>query len=256
MLKAVAQPFPIPAGYTGQVQPYVLGSSAIPFVGLSTGSVSAAGAISGITALPAVYANAYCWFPANALATAIAAGWYYCTFSTLTAGTAFLNTYTSGTPSIPSSPTAVTDGKGAFTGDTGEEFSQTITVPTNALGPNGTLRISTLWSVTNNANVKTGRIRYSGNAGAIYSNFTLASQNILREMSWVQNRASASSQIGSDPNSAVVNGGFTLLGGGAVYQKSAVDTTAATTLVLSGQRATATDNLVIESYLIELLYGA
>src|SRR5690349_7786608 len=98
--------------------PILLATGGIPLIGLSSGSVAANGAISAITALPAVYPSAYCYFPANALATSIAAGWYYCTFSTTTAGVAFLDPYTSGIPTIPTSPTAVTDGRGAFTGHT------------------------------------------------------------------------------------------------------------------------------------------
>jgi hypothetical protein len=82
----------------------VVAASAIPFIHLSSASVTAGGAVTGITAVPLVYANAYCYFPANALATSIVAGWHYCVFSSTTACTAYLNTSTSGLPTIPAAP--------------------------------------------------------------------------------------------------------------------------------------------------------
>lgn len=256
MLRAASSPFPIPPSYTGQTQPYILSRSAIPFVGLSSGSVSAVGAITGITALPLAYASAYCWFPANILATVKAAGWYYCTFSTTTAGTAFLNTYTSGDPTIPTSPTAVTDGKGAFTGDTGEEFGPTITVPANALGPNGLARIWTQWAYTNSAGTKTCRARYSGNAGTTYISAVPTTSLTMAVAAMISNRGATNAQVGAAGGStATAVPPFGSVSASAL-NTSAVDTTAATTAVLSHQRNTATDNAVLESYLIELLYGA
>ena len=228
--------------------PYILGKSGIPFIGLSSGSVAAGGAISGITALPVVYPVAYCYFPANALSASSAAGWYYCTFSTTSAGVAFLNTYTSGTPTIPASPTAVTAGQGAFTGDTGEEFGPTITIPAGGLGANGNVKVECDLSCANNANVKTGRIRYSGNAGTVFQ--ALAVTNTTGGITWgdIANRGVTNSQEGTFM-SVVSTASLT----STVNTGAAVDTTAATTVVLSIQRATATDNLLIDNFLVTLI---
>jgi hypothetical protein len=232
---------------TGTNVAYVLGRSNIPFIGLSSGSVSAAGAISAITALPIAYPAAYCYFPANALATAIAAGWYYCTFSTTTAGTAFLDTYTSGTPAIPASPTAVTDGKGAFTGDTGEEFGPTFTLPASALGVSGGMKIQQQYLETSNANVKTGRVRFSGNAGTIMLAHALASTAAAGLTAEILNTGAVGAQISTCT-------GFN--GGGTVTSSviASVSTAAQTTLVFSLQRATATDNLILGSCLVEVFF--
>ncbi len=230
---------------------YTLGRTGIPFIGLSSGSVAANGAISAITALPIAYPNAYCWFPANILATVKAAGWYYCTFSTTTAGVAFLDTYTSGVPTIPATPVAVTDGKGAFTGDTGEEFGPTFTVPANALGPNGMLRVSQQISQTSNANTKNVRVRYSGNAGTIMSAQNVVSTVHTRNEVEIVNRGATNVQI-SHPTSNQVGGWQSQAGPGTT---AAVDTTASTTVVTSLQRATATDNLVLEYVSVEVLYA-
>lgn len=224
---------------------YPLCVGGIPLIGLSSGSIAANGVISAITALPVAYPNAYCWFPANALATVKAAGWYYCTFSTTTAGIAFLDTYTSGVPTIPASPTPVVDGKGAFTGDTGEEFGHTITVPAGALGATGGLRIYAYFIQTNNANVKTGRIRFSGNAGTVFVTATLASAGQTGGVAQISNLG-VSAQLSTVH--AIQSGGAVA---GAVT--GAVDTSAATTLVLSIQRATATDNIVIHPPIIEVV---
>ena len=239
----------VPPGAPGLTPPVILGKSAIPFIGLSSGSVAANGAISGITALPVAYAAAYCWFPANALATAIPAGWYYCTFASTIAGTAYLNTYTGGTPSIPASPTPVADGKGAFTGDLGEEFGPTITVPANAMGANGALRISYASRQNNSAGLRTQRIRYSGNAGTVFVSAGSTTVALESGILNIQNRGVANSQV------AWAAGGTAGSWNAGIYnfQDSAVDTTAATTVVLSMQRNTATDNYVIEQYTVELL---
>lgn len=228
--------------------PFILGRSGIPFIGLSSGSVAADGTISGITALPKAYASAYCWFPANALAASIAAGWYYCEFSSTTAGTAYLDTYVSGAVSIPASPTAVTDGRGAFTGDTGEEFGPTITVPANSMGPNGLLRITTLQSANNSANAKTWRVRFSGNSGTVFGSLGEVSVILETTETIILNRGVANSQIGQSIRA--VGAGAGLNSGGTT---ASVDTTSDTTLVISIQRVAATDNFVLENFLIILV---
>lgn len=241
----------------GSYSPYILARGGIPFIGLSSGSVSAAGAISGITALPFAYAAAYCWFPANALATAIAANWHYCTFSTTSAGTAFLNTYAAnqtaaGEARIPSSPTAVTDGKGAFTGDTGEEFGPTLVVPANSIGPSGRMNIRAYVEFTNSAGVKTPRVRFSGNGGTVY--YTQGPTTTLElpiDLLIANAEGQTNKQVGYPSSGAAWNAASA-----NASSVSAVDTTAASSLVLSLQRNTATDNVILRDYLIELLYGA
>ena len=216
------------------------------------------GALTAITALPLVYANCYMWFTANQIAAGVAAGWYFTQMSSATAGTVFNNTYTSGKPTIPASPTAfVTTGPGAFTGDTAEEFGPTIAVPANSMGPNGALRITTYWAATNNANTKTTRVRFSGNAGTQYlSSTSIVSQALGADQRNITNRGVANSQVG---NYNVILGGagsFGVNGGAALFTTSAVDTTGATSVVISLQKGVATDDLLLEGYVIEVLYGA
>jgi hypothetical protein len=233
------------AGVTGV--PVVLYRGGVPLISLSSGSVSAAGAISGITALPLAYPNAYCYFPANIVATVAAAGWYYCTFSTTTAGTVFLNTWTPGNtpPDIPAAPTAVTDGKGAFTGDTGEEFGPTVTVP--VLGVNSELLFTIYTTQTNNANAKTVRVRLSGNAGTIFISSAAASTARGGFIGFIKNTGAVAKQI---------SGLFANNNAGAITsdQLGTVDTGSATTAVISLQKATATDNIILVSAIAEARY--
>lgn len=222
--------------------PYVLSKSSIPFIALSSGSVAANGVISAITALPLAYPSAYCWFPANILATSIAAGWYYCTFSTTSAGIAFLDTYTSGIPTIPANPTAVSDGKGAFTGATTELAGPTITVPANAIGANGQLRVTSTWASNNNANAKVGRIRFSGSGGNQALQITLTSSVDGWGDVIISNAGATNSQNCSGVSSISTNTSP------FAATISAVDTTAATTIVHSLIHTTATDNVVLVAW--------
>lgn len=225
--------------------PYTLAMGGIPLIGLSSGSVASNGAISGITALPLTYSAAYCWFPANILAASIAAGWYYCTFSSGTAGTAFLNTYTSGVPTIPTSPTAVSAGQGAFTGDIGEEFGVTVTVPANALGATGSLRIGYSTLQTNNANTKTLKVRWSGNGGSTFGSQSLASVV----------GSGAIMEINNQATSANFSQALSSYGGTVnTVANQAIDSTASTTVVFSMQRGTATDNIVLYPPVVEVLH--
>ncbi|MDE2100319.1 MAG: hypothetical protein KGL39_23915 [Patescibacteria group bacterium] len=118
----------------------VIAQNNMPWIYLSSGSVAADGSISGITALAIIHPKAWCYFPANALATTIVAGWYYCTFSSTTDGTAFLTQPGTTYPLVwPTSPTAVTDGKGSFTSANGVGETATISIPANVMGINGRL---------------------------------------------------------------------------------------------------------------------
>lgn len=228
---------------TGTNVPYVLAKSAIPIISLSSGSVAANGVISAITALPVTYPRAYCYFPANILATVKAAGFYYCTFSTTTAGIAFLDTLTTWPPTIPASPTAVSDGKGAFTGDTGEEFLPGITIP--ALMANSQLRLDGSVTVTNNANAKTLRLRISGQGGTALLSPTFNSSAQVGFNGLVANTGGGANNIGTFV-SGTGNGAGTI---GTVDLISAP-----TSGVLSLQKATATDNICMIAMALWLMH--
>lgn len=138
----------------------------------------------------------------------------------------------------------------SHTGTTAETALATVTVPANALGANGILRITSLWSNNNNANTKTPRIRYSTITGTTYNAISPTTNLSHRLQCQIANRNATNSQVGA--TSAVTGFGQ---GAGAVAT-GAVDTTASSTIILSGQLANAGDTMAIESYIVEILKKA
>lgn len=134
--------------------------------------------------------------------------------------------------------------------DTNEDVLYTCTVPAGAMGANGSLRVAFAASLTNNANAKTLRVRLGGASGTIYFQGNTASMAGWNGQIAISNRNAANSQVGANAGSSV--GGL----GNSAIVTSAVDTTLATTLLITCQKATAVDTCTLERVLVELLYGA
>lgn len=223
-----------------------LSASALPFIVAPTGTMANNGAITLGTALPTTYAKAYIYLPASAISAGSAAGWYYCAMSSATLGTVFNNTYVSGTPTIPATPVAfVTTGPGAYTGVITLQTAQSVSIPGNSMGPNGTIRYSFTMSCPNNADTKL--------VNAAYSTFIVATASVTANPSATVTRSFSNRGV---TNSQVNDGGQGLFGpglSGAVPLLAAIDSTQAQAFTLQAQLAVATDYIVIERYLIELL---
>ena len=132
--------------------------------------------------------------------------------------------------------------------NTSEQFLATVSIPAGRLGPNGAIRVVTLWTLTNNANVKTPRIRLGGQAGTILWNPAMASFATFKGHAYIMNRGLQNSQVAGD----AAFGGTA----GAVAT-AAIDTSAAQDLVISAQKATGTDTMTLEGYMVEVnpLFG-
>lgn len=136
------------------------------------------------------------------------------------------------------------------TGDTNETALATVTFSGGVMGANGAIRVTALFSYTNSVNNKTPRIRLGGIAGAaLFSNNMTTTGNLLATRI-IQNRGAQNSQVSS---SGIANTFGT--GTGAVVT-SAVDTSASWDLVISGQLANSGETITLESYTVELKYGA
>lgn len=219
--------------------------SAIPFIIAPTGTMANNGAITLGTALPTTYANAYVFLPASAISAGSAAGWYFCQMSSATLGTVFNNTYVSGTPSIPVTVPFVTTGPGAYTGVITLQNAIQINILGNSIGPNGTVRYALTMTVPNNANNKQVNAAYSTLAISTTAITTNPAASVLRSFS---NRGVTNSQV--------TDGGAGLLGpalSGGVPQYGTVDSTQTQVFALQAQTAVATDYIVIEKFLIEVL---
>lgn len=132
---------------------------------------------------------------------------------------------------------------------TSEETLATITVPANAMGANGALRIWTSWTITNGANDKTLIVRFSGTGGTAYLSQLLTNTLTAQYVTTITNRNATNSQVGGSGTSNIIGSNS----GGAI-PTSAVDTTADTTIVIRGTKEVGTEVLTLERYLVELIY--
>lgn len=137
--------------------------------------------------------------------------------------------------------------------DTTEDILATISVPANILGPMGCLRVRTLWQVSNNANVKTARVRLGGIGGTDYLNLPLTGIQGASSEVIIFNQNDVAHQVGSAVGGYSSTGGFGTTAN--VVTRSTVDTSAATTLVITGQKATAGDSLSLVAWVVEALAG-
>ncbi len=130
--------------------------------------------------------------------------------------------------------------------DTNENTLATVTVPAGLMGTTGSLRLTSLWSFTNSANNKTLRARFGGAGGTAYMGATLPNLSILSDIRTISN-LTASTQNGPDFQTFPSNS----FGTGSV-RTSSIDTSVATTLVFTGQKATAGETLTLVSYMVEI----
>jgi hypothetical protein len=95
-----------------------------------------------LTHLWNVLKGCWCYLPANFGGKTYPAGWYWAVFSSDTAGILYNNTYSSGLPSRPATPTAFVDNlAGWLTQTTAEVTGPTgFTLRGGSMGPNGCLK--------------------------------------------------------------------------------------------------------------------
>jgi hypothetical protein len=132
--------------------------------------------------------------------------------------------------------------------DTNENTLATITIPAGAMGANGQVIVEAAWEMTSSANNKTFRIKFGGTS---YFNLALTTRTLLKTQVTIANANSASSQVGHN-NGEVVQLGTSTAG---AKTTSAVDTTAAVTLLITGQKASGAETLTLLWYRV-LLYPA
>lgn len=150
--------------------------------------------------------------------------------------------YTIGQSGAPSS----------VTGTTNETVLATVTIPAGAMGPNGVIRVTTISTNTALTGTnKTLRYRLGGISGTLFcsSGNTTNTASSLQRMIW--NRNSESSQVGFISTST----GSYVTGTGALGTAT-VNTAVEQNFVITGLLADATETITLESYLVEILFGA
>lgn len=247
-LNAATNPYP-EIGYQQYSVPIIFAQNAIPMGVPSSGTLSAAGALSAITAAPTTYASCYMFFPANAVATVSAAGMYFVQMASTTTGTVFQNIYTTGIPTIPATSALIPcTTASSYTQTTGSALTiLSLTVPGNSLGPNGALVVhKSLWTYNNSAGTKGLVLKYST---ANIQNVTGSTTTIfLNPVRGISNRGVTNSQVSFA--SPAVSGASVAA---AVY--SAIDSTVDQTLAATVNQSLATDNTWLESLVITLNPG-
>ena len=132
----------------------------------------------------------------------------------------------------------------SLTGSTSVVTLATITIPAGLLGANGKLKIYPLWATTNNANVKTLR----ANIGGVVCT-TMTSQSVPNNSGLVIIRNINSEAVQKCSSGLVAGIGSST---GSIASPT-VDTSAATTITITGQLAVGTDTLTLEDLFIEVV---
>ena len=137
----------------------------------------------------------------------------------------------------------------SVTGTTTETALATITLPGGAMGTNGILRVTSIFSYTNSANNKNIRMRLGGSglSGTQLQNVTVSSTSGIMLQRVMQNRNAQNSQVLGASATNTSYGTF-----GAAPITSGVDTSSDQPIVLSGQLSNSGETLTLESYVIEV----
>ena len=232
-----------------QFFPRILATSGIPVMVANSGTIATSGTVTLGTALPTTYASAFCYFPASAVSGDSTGGIYYVVFSSTTVGVVYAGKYgvangvgaVAFTPVVPSGTlTAVTGSNASYTGSTTETTLINVTVPAGAIGNNGQIVVTSNWATNNSAGAKAGVVYLGGSAVGSSSSYTTSTGG--SSMNSIRNRGALTAQT-----SQLIGGAAT---GASVY--TAINTTASTSITITGDIATATDNVILEGFTIEL----
>lgn len=124
----------------------------------------------------------------------------------------------------------------------------TITVPALLMGTSGTLRIGFSAEYTNSVNAKTLRVWLGGTSGTVMAQLAGTTTGNLRAIVEIQNRGATNSQVSANQlytNSVGVSAN--------ALATAAIDTSADTTVVITGQLADAGESLVLARHYAELI---
>lgn len=129
----------------------------------------------------------------------------------------------------------------SVTGTVNETTLATINVP--VMGPNDFVEVYTTWAYTNSANTKTLRVRFGGASGTQYLGTTQSTSATTSDYRRIMNAGATNSQVGNYSTS----GNPYSASSGAIVTSS-VDTTVATTIVISGQLANSGETMTLSNY--------
>lgn len=146
-------------------------------------------------------------------------------------------------------PTGGTSGAAVpVTGTTSETTLGSVVIPAGAMGANGIIRVTALFSYTSSGNNKTLRVRLGGLAGTAFHQAISTTSSFHQTMVMIRNRNSVSSQVSAPLISAIAfNTGSAAVGTGSV------NTANEQTLVITGQLANNSETITLEAFSVEIL---
>ena len=185
------------------------GSNGLIFNGTGSGAFTLSSAVMANFIPPKFYA----YLPADQAYSGSAAGWYYGTMSTVTAGVLYANTYdpTTGVPpAVPTSLTALPVTKLTRLTQTTNEITA-LQVQVSPIGDAGLITETIKAVGTATAGTKTFQCRIG--SASVYSFSWTASSVVIEGMFSVQNSGSETEQIVTRGGSFIGQTGVTTLGG-------------------------------------------
>lgn len=129
--------------------------------------------------------------------------------------------------------------------DTAENVLATITIPGGTVKAGSSIRVWPLWTHTNSANNKTLRVRLGGIGGTEYLTITATTTAttdrpiLIRVITTGTQKGMAAAPVG--------------FGSGAAIVTSSVNMAVDTTIVITGQKASAGETLTLNGYTVEVL---
>ncbi len=249
--------YPLPVTLVGTVLGTVqqIANSNIPLIMSSTCTMGDNGAISVCTALPGTYTASYTYWPLNTICTGgtggNVAGWYYTVWSSTTAGTIYRNTYSSGTPLIPASPTAFSCTAGTGVQGTGADITAfSYTIPAGTInGINDSIWFSPSYSINSSGNNKILKSKI-GTTPTVLRNVTLTTNATQNDLFGISNSGSSQVQVSSNSISGAVGAAST-----SPLINLTLDTTGNLTFIVTMQLATATDYAILNRIGVEVHKG-
>jgi len=188
-----------------------------------------------------------CWIylQANFGAQTYPAGWYWAVFTGDTAGTLYMNTYTSGTPIRPTSPTSFPVNLNGWYSTTTSEVTgpDGFVLPGGSMGLSGSLK--TYWSLAGNAISTKSFFGIIGGTKVIQANTTTSP--VAEMLTTMRNTGTAQEQIntrspGTAPIGVAAAASATV--SSAVFQFTTIDTNVDNTLSIS-LKLQATDACIV-----------
>jgi hypothetical protein len=122
---------------------YIIMPNTLTFSGAAGAFTLSAAIFAGMSS--SIGSGFWGYFPADSGSAGLAAGWYFCTMSTDTAGIRYADVAAATGSPFPATPTAFTANlSGANAGTTAEITCFSATIPGKSMGPNGRIDITAL----------------------------------------------------------------------------------------------------------------